>query len=69
MTDPNGIEYIMPDDFTIEQTLKSFGNQLLAQSSSYEDGDEIVLSFDREVLLGLGAMLLRYLNRNQEDPS
>lgn len=69
MTDSNGIEYVLPDDFTIEQTLKSFGTQLVTQSSSHEDGDEIVLSFDREVLLGLGAMLLRYLNRNQEDPS
>lgn len=69
MTDSSGIEYILPDDFTIEQTLKSFGTQLINQSSSFEDGDEIVLSFDREVLLGLGAMLIRFINRNREDPS
>lgn len=69
------IDYILPDNFTIENVLRSFGRQLIDQSSYVPDRDinehsEIVLRFNREILLGIGAMLLSYVGKkNEEKPS
>jgi len=61
-----GLEPFLPDDYTIEQSVRSFGEHILAFSAAHDPGDDVTLIFDRDVLMRTAAMLLKILNDKEQ---
>ena len=71
MTDLHMQRLLLPDEFTIEKAVETFSVQLIQYAAAQDDEDsEIILTFDREGIMHVAAMILHLVKQNKnQNPS
>lgn len=55
----------LPDDFVVDEAVSQFGRNLIAIAASYEPDAEIAITYDRDILMEMGAMIVRCIERRR----
>ena len=61
--------HFLPDTHSSTQVLVNFGRSVVEFAATTEEGDEVLLCYDRDALLELGIMLLHVLKTKEDQSS